>query len=515
MKNKIALLIAILLFVSLMPFTAFAASGTISADGTYDIGAYGNDSIITINGGLDVVLTNTGGSTYTNLQIDCIGANTTLTIDGIKINNSANDNACALAFIGTGNNLVLNGQSELTSGLNQSGIRVIEGTALSISGSGEVVAQGSRGGAGIGGSDHQNGGTINILSGKVTAIGGTYAAGIGGGEDGHGTGASDKITISGGEVHASGDDESAAIGSGYDADGGNIEITGGTVVAIGAPYGAGIGSGTYGECGNIVISGGNITASSLEFGAGIGTGDEGQGGTITITGGTIRATGGREGAGIGGGEGGYCDTTITGGTIYAQRGAGAGEDIGVGEAGTGGSVEISGTGAVFLRNDIMTAPSLPDGHQHKTPSDAENPLIFQDNSVYGIHVDPSWTDAIGGYFLLCTLAYDANGGTGSASGGVYQAGVDILLDDGSSFAKNGYHYSGWNTAANGSGTNYVPNTTVAMPSIDTTLYVKWTSARIPNPETGYPYVVANLLWLSVIALLFGAGGLIFKKYSRT
>lgn len=514
MKNKIALFIGILIIISMIQIPAFAASDTIVSDGTYDISAYGNNSIITINGGLTVELTNTGSSTYTNLRIDCVGANTILTINSVKTDNSGSSNACALAFTGTGNQLKLFGDCELKSGDNQPGIRVEDGSALTISGSGSVLAEGGSSGAGIGGSYHNDGGTITISSGNVTAKGGSYAAGIGGGQDGNGTGVNGKILISGGNIIASSYDEGAGIGGGYDGNGGNIEIKDGIVEATGGPYGAGIGGGTYSNCGSITISGGNITASSPEFGAGIGTGDEGNGGTIEISGGIIRAVGGREAAGIGGGSEGSSSTTISGGVVYAQRGLGAGEDIGVGEAGAGGSVQISGTGAVFLRNDLITRPTLPHGHQHKTPSDAENPLVFQDNSVYGIHVDPSWTDAIGGYFVLCTLDYNANGGVGSATGGVYQASVDLLLDDGSSFSKNGYHFSGWNTAANGSGTNYHPNTTVAMPSRDTILYAKWASVQIPNPQTGYPYIGLNWLWFTAVALLLVVGVLAYRKYLR-
>jgi hypothetical protein len=70
MKIRFYLVVAVVMILSLMP--SFAAGfDTIIADGTYDIGSYGNDSTITIDSldttdGLIVTLTNTGDITFTN-----------------------------------------------------------------------------------------------------------------------------------------------------------------------------------------------------------------------------------------------------------------------------------------------------------------------------------------------------------------------------------------------------------------------------------------------------------------
>ena len=145
------------------PITAHAADGTISTDGTYDISTYGNDSVITINGRLTVTLTNTTNATFTNMQIDCIGSNTYLTIDGIMIDNSSNDDTCTLAFSGAGNTLTLTGSSTLKSGDGEPGIRVEDTTVLEIFGSGSVEVTGGWYGAGIGGGDRGNSGIITIF----------------------------------------------------------------------------------------------------------------------------------------------------------------------------------------------------------------------------------------------------------------------------------------------------------------------------------------------------------------
>ena len=67
-----------------------------------------------------------------------------------------------------------------------------------------------------------------------------------------------------------------------------------------------------------------------------------------------------------------------------------------------------------------------------------------------------------------TVSYNANGGTGIISD---VTGESITLSDGTGFsAPSGYTFAGWNTAANGSGTNYAAGTSV---STDLNLYAKW------------------------------------------
>jgi uncharacterized protein YjdB len=241
--------------------------------GTYDISKYGNGTTITIGAGYAVTLTNTGGATYTNMKIVC-GAGAALTIDGVKINDSANANACAISFTGTGNTLTLVGSSMLSSGSCEPGIRVEGSAALEIKGAGRINVTGGKRGAGIGSGSESDGGSITISGGIVTATGGPVV-----------------------------DYGSAGIGGGYKGNGGNITITGGTVTAKSQIWGAGIGSGDGLGMrltgGNIMITGGTVTATGGSSCAGIGGGYNSSSGTIMITGGTVTATGGMSGAGIG------------------------------------------------------------------------------------------------------------------------------------------------------------------------------------------------------------------------
>ena len=372
------------------------------------------------------------------------------------------------------------------------------------------------GAAGIGGGIGGDGGVITITGGEITALSTEYGAGIGSG-DGYPLEETSGyllsggvISITGGTVNATGGYTGAGIGGGYYSDSGNITISGGTINATGGESGAGIGGGYLGSGGLITISGGTVNAVSEGLGAGIGGGEEGYGGIITIYDGTVFAlseeyvkAGGdfnaqsvpqRSGssifevqidlepeaaAGIGNGaiikealEGFAAarDSSglvrIFGGVVYA-----GGPE---GDIGPGATIEISGSSAVFLKNDLISIdpPALPDGHVHKTSSDSTDPLVFVDSTVYGITVETAWTDATGGYFRLYTLEYDANGGSGGYE--TEAAGdQEITLDDGTGFTNSGYVFAGWNTQSDGGGTGYNGGAKMQMPLEDITLFAVW------------------------------------------
>lgn len=631
-KKILPILLTLLFAVSCVPPVARAASGTIDTDGTYDIGAFGNDSVITIDSlastaGLTVTLTNAAGIPYTNLRIDCIDAGTKLTINGLQVDNSLATDACALAFHGTGNTLTLAGSSSLTSGYNEPGVRVEEGDALSISGGGTLSATGGNFGAGIGAGRQSDAGAITILGGSVTANGGFNAAGIGGGSgeltgfsgdvittDGGGGGV---ITIQGGTVAANGGESGAGIGGGtmggggvttieggsvtavgiggagigggacpayisnakiilagnggggvitisggaitassrrsgsvlgpgagigggFSGEGGVITITGGVITANSSPadgsyFGsAGIGGGAWNDGGVITIQGGEITASGTAGGAGIGGGHKfylagytllstgtGAGGTITIENGRVVAVGGNYAAGIGGGgyptaiTGGSGGTiVISGGITYAQGDAAhSAYDIGSGSNSTDGALTISGTASVFLRYDNCLQPTLPVPHTHKTTTDAVEPMEVVFGTIYGLPgtgVSP-WTSALGGYFLLDRIVYDANGGDGSVSNTAVVPGMAATVKPGIGLWNTGYGFTYWNTAANGSGTNYIPFSTVTLTAPSITLYAQWELL----PPTGDPTAAGPYLFPALTLLSLGAiAGMGYRKAKK-
>jgi len=353
------------------PLPVYAASHSV-ADGeslnlTTGVLTHANSTVTTLTISTGDTIQVAAGASATisgsaDVMISC-GAGVTLTLNAVTIvNGLQSGSAASLTFTGSNNTLILVGSSTLKSYAKNwtptpilPAVQVTSGTAVTIEGSGSLTAIGggdaSYGGAGIGGGDGQNAGTITINSGTITAEGGYYSAGIGAGQ--YATGTSGTITINGGTVTATGGNRAAGIGGGGSgSSGGTITITGGSVTATSGTYGAGIGGGTGGDGGTINISGGTINATAITaYGAGIGGGQNGIGGTITISGGTITASGAEGGTGIGGGfqaNGG--SITISGGTITAS---GANNTSGIGDGMnakgavisiSGGTIDADGTG---------------------------------------------------------------------------------------------------------------------------------------------------------------------------
>jgi hypothetical protein len=199
-----------------------------------------------------------------------------------------------------------------------------------------------------------------ILEGNNTVRGGGEYAGIYVPED-------KTLTIRGtGSLTVTGGSGGAGIGGNQEGNCGSIVISGGTVTATGGSGGAGIGLGANGgECKDITISGGTITAEGGSHGAGIGLGSSGGFfGEITISGGTVTATGCDEAPGIGGVEGVYESITITGDVtkVTVNKGSSSTYSIGIEDDYSWedcGPITIGGTvyfdEGNFTNNDLTTS----------------------------------------------------------------------------------------------------------------------------------------------------------------
>ncbi len=75
-----------------------------------------------------------------------------------------------------------------------------------------------------------------------------------------------------------------------------------------------------------------------------------------------------------------------------------------------------------------------------------------------------------------TVAFDANGGSGSMSPQISNLPTALTSN---AFARTGYSFTGWNDAADGSGTSYANGTTYDF-SADITLYAQWTAVYSPS-----------------------------------
>lgn len=393
-KRFSSLLICTALVLVLLPATAQAASIPIDADGTYDLAANGvaDGDTIDIGTGVTVTLLGNVATTYTNVQIIC-ATDVDLTLCDVKIDNSGNSNVCALSFTGAGNTLTLSGNNVMKSGGFQPGVKVLNGTELSISGSGSLSVTGGQAAPGIGGVATGSG-TININGGTITANGGGSAAGIGGGSSVSGG----TVNISGGTVTASGSYNGAGIGGGWGGSGGTTTITGGMVTANGGTYGAGIGSG-----------GGQ---SSLPHG-----------GTTTISGGTVTATGGDYSAGIGGGcwysNGSYYGGDYSG-TVYISGGS-------VNAIGKPGAKRI---GAGYLSSDNGTLKTASGGADvylttvtlYNAPANT-SVTALSTSSAYGIN--NMYTGTAGKLYLYLPESTETTSATATA---VYSGSIATTAD---------------------------------------------------------------------------------------
>jgi len=100
---------------------------------------------------------------------------------------------------------------------------------------------------------------------------------------------------------------------------------------------------------------------------------------------------------------------------------------------------------------------------------------FAPNAAYTITgtttLFANWTPEI--VIITYTVTYDRNGGTGTPpSPQTALAGNSIILQSGSGLSITGYTFDGWNTNADGTGTNYAAGTSYTV-NTNTTLYAKW------------------------------------------
>jgi uncharacterized repeat protein (TIGR02543 family) len=85
------------------------------------------------------------------------------------------------------------------------------------------------------------------------------------------------------------------------------------------------------------------------------------------------------------------------------------------------------------------------------------------------------------YAQWTLIAYDvtyngngASGGSVPVDGSTYAPGATVtVLGNTGGLTRSGYSFVGWNTAANGSGTNYAVGATFTMGAADVTLYARW------------------------------------------
>ncbi|MCL2183322.1 MAG: InlB B-repeat-containing protein [Chitinispirillia bacterium] len=97
-----------------------------------------------------------------------------------------------------------------------------------------------------------------------------------------------------------------------------------------------------------------------------------------------------------------------------------------------------------------------------------------------------------------TVSYNINGGSGTPPPQqTVTDGNSVTLANGNVLTKTGFTFGGWNTSANGTGTNYPAGATYT-PNASITLYAKWNDAGGGNgcTYTGREQKIGNLTWMA-------------------
>jgi uncharacterized repeat protein (TIGR02543 family) len=189
----------------------------------------------------------------------------------------------------------------------------------------------------------------------------------------------------------------------------------------------------------------------------------GAGGGTTGQDAVIRTSNGEHGKGAtqtAGGAGGYSVNNRTGGTGVKYQG-GLGRD----DSGGGGGGYWGGGGG----GDNIGAGG---GSGYFNPS-----LINDASLVQGTCASPGSSSA-----LSFAITYDGNGSTAGnrpASQAVKAFSSTTLATNAGNLAKTGFTFAGWNTAANGTGTNYASGALYSA-SRGITLYAQWNSTITYN-----------------------------------
>ena len=400
---------------------------------------YVSDSSGYIKDRLDNDITITGTSTGNTVTIDADKdqtANVTLKDVNINVDEKyehgydPDQYKTAVEVTGSGNtNIELNGNNTLTSGYGHAGLEHNK-----TDDSGTLTIQDEKN------DDGSAKGSASDTTGSLTATGGYHGAGIGGSDKQDG-----QVTITGGEITANGGSQGAGIGGGAgdtDAVGGDgdVTISGGTITATGGSLGAGIGGGAYGN-GTVTVTDGDITAKATgNYGAGIGGGlgaipkDTliGGNGTVTISGGTItEASGGYMAAGIGSGYQGLGTVTVEGDAVIKNaQGGEAGAGIG---SGTYGDSEILIRGDAVIENAESSANGAgigsgqgdlyPDGDGMVIDPTVGNVTIEGNAKIENAKSGSGGSGIGGGAIGIGNVIIRGNAQIGNATGGEEGAGI--------------------------------------------------------------------------------------------
>jgi uncharacterized repeat protein (TIGR02543 family) len=242
------------------------------------------------------------------------------------------------------------------------------------------------------------------------------------------------------------------------------------VNAVGSPGATGFNGGggsvwagnvstTNGSNGVGGFKGGSSFPSSVDSNIQAGGGGGGSGGNGVDA---ISSNGGAGGVGV--------SNSLTGSAIFYGGGGGGGKRSSTGTAGAGGNGGggnggRAGNGAAATAN--TGGGGGGGGGEFRGGAGGSGVVVLK-------YATPDGFSA---------LRFNANGGTGSRTSSFAATGSSVMIPGGTGFANLGFNFSGWNTAANGSGTSYAASSSITLSS-STTLFAQWSRTPAPSCAVG-------------------------------
>ena len=129
-------------------------------------------------------------------------------------------------------------------------------------------------------------------------------------------------------------------------------------------------------------------------------------------------------------------------------------------------ITISSTAPTRTNYDFLGWSTMPNATEPDYQPDDQITVANATTTLYAV-----WERTCNG------ICYDNNGGTGSTNPQSAAANASVMLWT-TKFARSGYGFAGWNTKADGTGTNYGLNETITMPASGKLwLYAHWIPAE--------------------------------------
>lgn len=151
------------------------------------------------------------------------------------------------------------------------------------------------------------------------------------------------------------------------------------------------------------------------------------------------------------------------------------------------NLNTGATETVFATASVMASMWEQTANHIYLAADNGTKILRYQNAGSG----QNWISLVNGTYNPnnTTVVFDANGGTGTMNAQSASSATNLTAN---AFTLSGSTFSGWNTAANGSGTSYADLASYSF-AANLTLYAQWTAGQIQNNQVVQQPQVSNSL----------------------